>query len=114
MKMIPEHSYTTGIRLNIKISPWARFFAVPAWTWKSRFWLDDNNTPGMDQQSYGLLNATAGFDFPGIGISLSCTGSNLMDEQYVMYAGHPGNILPVTLAMPGPPKMISGKVTWRF
>jgi len=114
MKLSPSHHFTLGAKLNVRVSNWAGFFALPAFSWKSQYWFDDANTPGLDQKAFGLLDATAGFSFPGAGITVSCSGTNLLEEKYLLFAGYPGNHFPIPLVMPGPPRMISGSITWRF
>jgi outer membrane receptor protein involved in Fe transport len=114
LRLTPGHQVTVSADLQVKISPWARFLAFPAYSWKSRFWFDDVHSPGTEQPAFGVLDVTAGVEFPRAGITLSCTGTNLTGEQYLLYAGQTANLFPVTLVMPGPPRMISGRILWRF
>ena len=114
LRLTPEHQLSFRADLQVKISLWARLFVTPSYSWKSRFWFDDAHSPGTEQPAFGVLDATAGIEFPRTGITLSCTGTNLAGEQYLKYAGQPANLLPVTLVIPGPPQMISGKILWRF
>jgi iron complex outermembrane recepter protein len=114
LKLTPEHCLTAGIRVGVKISSWAELFGIPVYSWKSHLWFDDANTPGMEQQTYGILNATAGIDFPKSGITLSCSGTNLLEEKYLAGGGYPGMLFHVPLVVPGAPRMLKARIVWRF
>jgi iron complex outermembrane recepter protein len=114
LKLTPEHCFTVGCRMGARISPWAEIFAIPAYSWKSHIWFDDVNTPGMEQQAFGILDASAGVIFPKSGFTISCSGTNLLEEKYFSGAGYPGLLVSDPLFVPGPPRMLQARVTWEF
>lgn len=116
-RLTPEHSYTAGINARVQLVRGFRLFAVPSWSWKSHVWFEDANddrTPGLEQEAYGILNATAGFILDNPGVTFSLTGTNLLEEQYVISAGNTGTLFGVPTFIPGAPRMLGAKVTWTF
>jgi len=113
-RLTPEHSFTAGINGKIKISPLLQLFAVPGYSWKSHIWFEDANTSGLEQAAYGTFNATVGFTIPPSGLTFTFAGTNLLNEKYIISAGNTGSLFGVPTFIPGPPRMFSGKVTWKF
>ncbi len=113
-RLTPEHSYTAGINARMQLVRGFRLFAVPSWSWKSHVWFEDANTPGLEQEAYGMLNATAGFILDKPGVTVSLTGTNLLEEQYVISAGNTGTLFGVPTFIPGAPRMLGAKITWTF
>lgn len=113
-RLTPEHSFTMGVHLRIPLSRYMHFFAVPFYAWKSHVWFEDANIPGLEQEAYGLLNARAGVELKGPDLSLALTGSNLLNEQYVISAGNTGTMFGVPTFVPGAPRLLGMKLTWKF
>ena len=103
-----------GVHLRIPLSRYMHFFAVPFYAWKSHVWFEDANIPGLEQEAYGLLNARAGVELKGPDLSLALTGSNLLNEQYVISAGNTGTMFGVPTFVPGAPRLLGMKLTWKF
>jgi len=113
-RLTPEHSFTAGVDARFPLLRGIWLFAVPSWSWQSHVWFEDANTPQLDQSAYGTLNANAGIILTQPGVTLSVSGTNLLEEKYVISAGNTGTLFGVPTYIPGPPRMISGKITWRF
>lgn len=113
-RLSPEHSFAAGVHLRIPLNRYMHFFAVPSYAWKSHVWFEDANTPGLEQEAYGLLNARAGIEMKGPDLTLACTGSNLLNERYVISAGNTGTMFGVPTFVPGAPRMLGMKLTWKF
>jgi outer membrane receptor protein involved in Fe transport len=45
---------------------------------------------------------------------LSIYGTNLLEEKYSSSAGHWGGQFGMPTFVPGPPRMLGAKLTWRF
>lgn len=113
-RLTPEHSYTAGINARLKLVRGFWLFAVPSWSWKSHLWFEDANTPGLEQEAYGILNASAGFTLDKAGVTVSLSGTNLLEEKYVISAGNTGSLFGVPTFIPGAPRMLGAKITWTF
>ena len=89
-------------------------FAVPSYSWKSKIYFEDANTPGLEQAAYGLLNLHGGIELPDQGITIAVYGTNLLEEKYIVSAGNTGSLFGAPTQIPGAPRMIGTKVTWKF
>ena len=110
----PEHSFTVGFNAEVNITPNIRLFVVPSYAYKTHIYFEDANTEGLEQPAYGLLNANAGLKLADPNVMLSVYGTNLLEEQYVTSAGNTGSLFGVPTFVPGPPRMVGAKLTWKF
>ena len=76
--------------------------------------LEDANDAGIEQDAYGLLNATLAAFFKRQGLTVSLFGSNLTGEKYLIGAGNMGAMFGVPTFVPGAPRMTGAKLTWKF
>lgn len=77
-------------------------------------YFEDGNTPGLDQDSYGLLNINGGMELTEPNIILSVYGTNILDQNYLTSAGNTGSLFGVPTFVPGQPRMYGAKLTWKF
>ncbi|MDD4108006.1 MAG: TonB-dependent receptor, partial [Prolixibacteraceae bacterium] len=110
----PGHSFASGVSANFKILPLVGIFANSWYSRRSHFWFSESNTPGLEQLSYGILNANAGVKFDKPSVTVSVYGTNLLEENYVVSAGHPGGLFGLPTFVPGPPMMLGIKMMWEF
>ncbi len=113
-RLTPEHSFAIGLNGRIQIAPRMYLFATPSYIWQSRIYFEDANTPGLEQASYGLLNFRGGIELPDQGITLAVYGSNLLEEEYIVSAGNTGSLFGAPTQIPGAPRTIGTKLTWKF
>ncbi len=113
-RLTPEHSFAFGFNVRTEIAPGLFFFATPSWSWKSKIYFEDANTPGLEQPEYGLLSFTGGVELIDPGIKISVFGTNLLEEKYIVSAGNTGSLFGAPTQIPGPPRMIGTKLTWNF
>jgi iron complex outermembrane receptor protein len=113
-RLTPAHSFTIGLNGSLKLSPWMQLFAHPSWSWKSHIWFEDANTPELEQGAYGTLNATTGFLFPSSNLTFTFSGTNLLEERFIISAGNTGTMFGVPTFVPGPPRMLEARVAWKF
>jgi iron complex outermembrane recepter protein len=114
LRLTPRHSFTAGINGSLRLNSNLRFFIVPSYSWKSHIWFEDADTPGLEQDAFGTLNVSTGFSFDKPGLTFAFSGTNLLGEQYLISAGNTGTMFGVPTFVPGPPEMLSGRVTWKF
>jgi outer membrane receptor protein involved in Fe transport len=113
-RLAPEHSFAVGVNFRVNITPNIKFFATPSYTYKTHLFFEDANTPGLEQDAYGLLNINGGLELAEPNIILSVWATNILDEQYITSAGNTGSLFGVPTFVPGPPSMIGTKLTWNF
>jgi outer membrane receptor protein involved in Fe transport len=113
-RLTPEHSFAIGLHSKFHLTRNTILFAVPSYAWKSHFWFEDANTPGLEQDAYGVLNIRAGFDIEKPALTIALTGSNVLNENYLISAGNTGTMFGVPTFVPGTPRMLGTRVTWKF
>ena len=113
-RLTPEHSFAAGLHARVELTRNLQIFAVPTYSWKSHIWFEDANTPGLEQAAYGILNLRAGFELGKPNLTIAFTTSNLLNEQYLISAGNTGTMFGVPTFVPGAPRMLGTRVTWRF
>lgn len=114
LRLTPEHSFAIGMHIRARIAPGLFLFAVPSYSWRSKIYFEDANTPGLEQAAYGLLNFRGGVHLPDQGITIAVYGTNLLEEEYIVSAGNTGSLFGDPTQIPGAPRMIGTKVTWNF
>ena len=110
----PEHSFSAGLSGRMNIARTMRFFVTPWYAWQSHFWFTEANTPGLDQSAYGIFNINFGLEMADPDLVLSIYGTNLLEEKYSSSAGHWGEQFGMPTFVPGPPRMLGVRVTWKF
>jgi iron complex outermembrane receptor protein len=59
-----------------------------AWSWQDSVFFSTDNTPGVAQDAYGLLDARIAWDAPQDRWQLALWGRNLLDEDYRSYSSN--------------------------
>jgi iron complex outermembrane recepter protein len=113
-RLSPKNSFTLGVNVYAGISHGAKFFINPSYTYKTHFYFEDANTPGLDQPALGLLNMTLGIELADPAVVLSLFGTNILDKQFITSAGNTGSLFGVPTFTPGAPRMVGAKVTMKF
>jgi iron complex outermembrane receptor protein len=113
-RLAPEHSFTVGFDGHIYVVPEVKLFVSPSYSYKTHIYFEDANTPGLEQEAYGLLNINGGIEMERYNLTLSAYGTNLLEEQYVTSAGNTGNLFGVPTFVPGSPRMYGVKMMWKF
>ena len=113
-RLSPEHSFTFGFNARANITPNIKLFISPSYSFKTHIYFEDANTPGLEQNAYGLLNINGGLELAEPNIILSVYATNLLDEQYVTSGGNTGAMFGIPTFVPGAPTMFGAKLTWKF
>ncbi len=111
-RLTPEHSFAIGLNARIEITKEIFFFGTPSYSYKTKIFFEDANTPGLEQDAYGLHNLMTGLEYRNI--KLAFFGSNLSGEKYIVSAGNTGSLFGAPTLIPGAPRMYGTKVSWRF
>lgn len=111
-RLTPEHSFALGLNARIKIAREMYLFGIPSYSYKTKIFFEDANTPGLEQDGYGLLDIRAGIELKKI--TLAFWGSNLSGEKYIVSAGNTGSLFGNPTQIPGAPRMIGTRISWKF
>jgi outer membrane receptor protein involved in Fe transport len=111
-RLTPEHSFALGINARIEIANEMFLFAIPTYSYKTKIFFEDANTAGLEQDGYGILDCRFGIEYKKI--TLSFWGNNLLAEKYIVSAGNSGSLFGAPTQIPGVPRMIGSKISWRF
>jgi iron complex outermembrane receptor protein len=111
-RLTPEHSFAIGLNTRVEIGREIYLFLIPSWSWQTKIFFEDANTPGLEQDGYGLLNLSAGIGYKNL--ILAFYGSNLMEEEYIVSAGNTGSLFGDPTQIPGAPRMFGTKLSWKF
>ncbi len=111
-RLTPEHSFVIGLNARIEIARDIFLFGVPSFSYKTKIFFEDANTPGLEQDAYGLLNFRGGIEYKDI--TLAFWGNNLLGEEYIVSAGNTGSLFGNPTQIPGSPRMIGTKIGWKF
>jgi outer membrane receptor protein involved in Fe transport len=113
-RLTPRNSFLVGLNAGVDISRNMRIILTPTYSWRSHIGFEDANDEGIEQDAYGLLNADLSLRFKRQRLTVSLFGSNLAGEKYLIGAGNMGAMFGIPTFVPGPPRMMGGKVMWKF
>lgn len=113
-RLAPEHSFTFGFNARINITDNIKIFVTPSYSYKTQMYFEDANTPGLEQEAYGLLNINGGLELAEPNLILSVYATNILEEQYLTSAGNTGSLFGVPTFVPGAPRMFGAKLMWKF
>ena len=111
-RLTPEHSFALGLNARVEIANEIYLFGVPSYSYKTKIFFEDANTPGLEQDGYGLLNFRAGIEYKNV--MLAFFVSNLAGEKYIISAGNTGSLFGDPTQIPGAPRMFGTKISWKF
>jgi outer membrane receptor protein involved in Fe transport len=111
-RLTPDHSFAVGLNARIAIAKDAFIFGVPSFSYKTKIFFEDANTPGLEQDGYGLLDLRAGIEYKKI--ILAFWGSNLSEAKYIVSAGNTGSLFGAPTFIPGAPILFGTKISWKF
>ncbi len=78
----PSGTSSLAVQYNLMFSGKTKFIARGEWQYRGKMYFDFANT--IEQSSYHLLHARAGFEFKNIG--LYAWAHNLLNKRYIAYA----------------------------
>jgi outer membrane receptor protein involved in Fe transport len=111
-RLTPEHSFAISLNAKVDIVKAIYLFAAPSYSYQTKIFFEDANTPGLEQDGYGLLNLRAGIGYKNIALSFYAT--NLTGKHYIVSAGNTGSLFGDPTQIPGAPAMFGTKLSWKF
>lgn len=112
-RLTPEHTVALGADWRVPFGNGHAFYLRPSYTWRSQVYFEDDNTPGIEQDSYGLLNLNLGVAM-GNGWDVQAYAQNLADEEYLIDAGNTGALFGIPTYIPGAPRTYGVRFAYRF
>jgi len=89
-RLQPKWQAAAGATLTFPLSDSVELFATPTVTYRSRIFFEQPNNPLISERGILLLNARAGVAGGDGRWSVTLTGSNLTDRDYIIDAGNTG------------------------
>lgn len=77
---VPEWTVYLGATYDHEFDSDSRLSLHAAYSWRSHVYTDVLNTPVLEQDSYGLLNASVNYEFGRF--SIGAFGRNILDKEY--------------------------------
>jgi iron complex outermembrane recepter protein len=111
-RLTPEHSFAVGLNARVEVAKEIFLFGIPSYSYKTKIFFEDANTPGLEQNGYGLFNLRAGIEYKNIVFAFFV--SNILEEKYIVSAGNTGSLFGDPTQIPGAPRMFSTKISWKF
>ena len=111
-RLTPEHSFAVGLNARVEIAKEILLFVNPSYSFKTKIFFEDANTPGLEQDGYGLLDLKVGIEYKKI--TLAFWGRNILEEKYIVSAGNTGSLFGNPTQIPGVPRMIGTRIGWKF
>jgi iron complex outermembrane receptor protein len=112
-RMTPKQSVSLGLDWTIPLSNGDSLYLRPSWNWRGHVYFEDENQPGIEQDSYGLLNLRMGWRF-NQNWDLGLWGNNLTNEEYLIDAGNTGLLFGIPTVIPGPDRSYGVSLRAKF
>ncbi len=112
-RLTPKHSFSAGLDFGVKLGAKGILYFRPTYSYKSRVFFEETNTPGIEQDGYGMLNLKLGFNLDKK-YDLMLYVNNALDESYIIDAGNTGGAFGIPTFIAGPPRMIGAQFTINF
>jgi len=87
---VAELSYSVAGMYDFELAGGASMLARVAYSWRDDYMTDLYNKPWLQQESFGLLDASLTYTSPSEKVRVSVYGKNLSDEEYFDYAADVG------------------------
>jgi outer membrane receptor protein involved in Fe transport len=112
-RLTPKSTVALGFNWTLPLQDGGELYLRPNYSWRSQVFFEDANQAGIEQDAYGLLNLTAGWQInPHWDVQLYA--QNLADEEYLIDAGNTGAVFGIPTYVPGSPRYFGARVrvTW--
>jgi len=113
-RLTPRNSFLLGFTAGFDATNNIRITFTPTYRWQSHIFFEDANDKGIDQDAYGLLNANLAVHFKKQRLTASLFGNNLTNEKFLIGAGNMGAMFGTPTFVPGAPRMVRTRLTWKF
>jgi outer membrane receptor protein involved in Fe transport len=113
-RLTPKHSGSAGLSYQFGLGK-AGFLAMNlSATYKSGHFFDDENTVGLHQDGYALLNSAVQYTSSNGKYGLRLNMSNITNEHYLIDAGNTGQTFGIPTFVPGAPQFYGAQLFYNF
>ena len=112
-RLTPDHAAAIGLDWRVPMGA-ASFYLRPSYSWKSKVFFEDENTPGLEQDAYGIFNLRMGVTLADGRWDIGVWGSNLTGEDYLIDAGNTGRQFGTPTFVAGQPRAYGITAKVRF
>jgi len=113
-RLTPDHTWSIFANIGHNFSNSFKLYILPSYTFKSHHYFEDDNTEGLEQDAYGLLNLQAGIYYFPYHMELNLFAYNILDKDYLVSAGNSGNLFGIPTFVPGSPQIYGVRLKWDF
>ena len=92
LQTAPENTFSAGLNFRHPIKDVGNLLLNASYAWQDDYFTGASNSPDFLIDSYGLVNASVGFETADGRWRLSLWGNNLSDKEYVLIRGTSGAI----------------------
>ena len=92
LQTAPENTFSAGLNFRHPIRDAGNLLLNASYAWQDDYFTGASNSPDFLIDSYGLVNASVGFETADGRWRLSLWGNNLSDKEYVLIRGTSGAI----------------------
>ncbi len=128
-RLSPDHALSVGFNYQRNVGP-GRLFIIPTYTFKSNVFFEDANdeaftvvdgggntvfeVPGVNQESFGLLNLRGGVRLLEGSLIVEGYAENLLDKEFIVDAGNTGGSFGIPTFIAGNPRFFGGGIRYRY
>ena len=113
-RLTPEHTWSVRAHLSYNLIKDFDLFIIPSYLYRSHHFFEDDNTPGLEQEGYGLFNLQSGVYYLPLHLELSFFAYNLLNKNFLVSGGNTGNLFGIPTFVPGSPLTYGIKLQWDF
>ena len=92
LQTAPENTFSAGFNFRHPLNDMGNLLLNANYSWQDDYFTGASNSPDFLIDSYGLVNASIGFETSDKRWRLSLWGNNLSDKEYVLIRGTSGAI----------------------
>ena len=92
LQTAPENTFSAGFNYRQPIGDMGSLLLNASYAWQDDYFTGASNSPNFLIDSYGLVNASVGFETGDGRWRVSLWGNNLLDKEYVLIRGTSGAI----------------------
>ena len=112
-RLTPRHSAAAGAEWVLPQGN-RQWYLRPSVSWRSHVYFEDDNTAGIEQDSYALVNLKAGVRLADGRWDIGVWANNLADEKFLIDGGNTGRLFGSPTFIQGAPRMYGLTLSGRF
>lgn len=111
-RFAPEHTVNAAIDWTLPLNDRLSAFTSVNYSWRSRYFFNNDNLPQERQSAFGLLDLRAGILSPRKGWRAEVFANNALDQDWVRDIGNTGKYFGISTAIPADPRIIGIRLSF--